>query len=81
MSYIYDNSAPKKPTNLTVNSDLLAKAKHLKLNLSATLEHALLDEVRKVERKEWVKKNRSAINAANRFTEEKGLFSDAYRIL
>ena len=41
MPTTYDTSAPKKPTNLTVNSDLLRIAKALKINVSATLEHAL----------------------------------------
>lgn len=78
---IYDLTAPKKPTNLSINSDLLAKAKHLKLNLSATLEQALEDSVRKLEREHWLKENRSAIQAANRLVEEQGLFADSYKTL
>ncbi|MEA3302272.1 MAG: type II toxin-antitoxin system CcdA family antitoxin, partial [Pseudomonadota bacterium] len=37
MNQAYDDLAPKKPANLSINSSLLAKAKSLKLNLSATL--------------------------------------------
>ena len=33
-----------KPTNLSLNSDLLAEAKRLNINLSATLEKALIEE-------------------------------------
>lgn len=38
----FDAQATKKPTNLRINSDLLAKAKDLKINLSSTLEAALV---------------------------------------
>ena len=31
MSNLYNTNAPKKPTNLTVNSDLLNQAKHMKI--------------------------------------------------
>ena len=34
MSQVYDRSDPKKATNLTINSHLLAQAKLLKNNLS-----------------------------------------------
>jgi antitoxin CcdA len=81
MNLVFDAAAPKRPTNLSVNSDLLAKARHLNLNLSATLEHALADEVRKAERKQWLEINRDAIEEANRLVEEVGLFADSYRIL
>ena len=37
MSTLYNTNAPKKPTNLTVNSDLLSQAKDYKINLSATV--------------------------------------------
>ena len=81
MPLTYDHSAPKKPTNLGINSSLLAKAKHLKLNLSATLESALAEEVRKAERLQWLEENRGAIAESNNLTEESGLFADSYRTL
>lgn len=81
MAQTYDHLAPKKPTNLSINSNLLEKARLLKLNLSATLEAALAEEVRKAERTRWLEKNRKAIEASNKFAEEKGLFSDSYRTI
>ena len=81
MILAYDYSAPKKPTNLSINSDLLAKAKALKLNLSATLEIALAEQVQKAERDNWLKQNQAAIEASNKLVEEHGLFSDFYRTL
>jgi len=46
MHHIYNRNAPKKPTNISINSELLVKARNLKINLSATLEYALEAEVR-----------------------------------
>ncbi len=77
----YNLSAPKRPTNLSINRDLLAKARRLNLNLSATLESALADEVRKAERHQWLKKNKQAMESANRLVEKSGLFADSYRTL
>ena len=54
MREIYDKDAPKKATNLSVNSSLLAQARTLKVNLSATLERALEAEVRLNKRHEWL---------------------------
>ncbi|TAN67805.1 MAG: acetoacetyl-CoA synthase [Methylobacter sp.] len=81
MTHTYNYSAPKKPTNLSINSDLLAKAKDLKLNLSATLEIALAEQVQKAERANWLKQNKAAIEASNKLVEDNGLFSDSYRTL
>ena len=81
MAEIFDQSAPKKPTNLTINSDLLARARRLKLNLSATLERALAEQVQQAERARWLEENRSAIAAANRLVDEDGRFADDYPTL
>lgn len=42
MQPVYDPQAPKKAANLSINADLLGKAKALDINLSATLELALV---------------------------------------
>lgn len=81
MTQVYQRLAPKKPTNVSINSDLLAQAKGLQLNLSATLENALAQEIRKAQRTNWLEENRTAIDAANHLTDENGLFSDSYRTL
>ena len=45
MNQVFDIQAPKKATNIRINSDLLAAAKKLKINLSATLETSLIELV------------------------------------
>ena len=76
---IFDRKASKKPTNVSVNSDLLAKAREQTINLSATLERALESELRKTARENWLKDNKNAIDSLNQLVEQNGLFSDKYR--
>lgn len=79
MQTLYDLNAPKKATNLSLNSDLLIKAKDLKINLSATLEQALKEKLAEQEAQTWAKENKQAIQAYNTFVEEQGCFGDEYR--
>ena len=81
MHNIYNHNAPKKPTNLSINSDLLTKARDLKINLSAALESALEAKVRLSAREKWLKENKKAIASLNELAENNGLFSDSYRDL
>jgi len=79
MRAIYDIDAPKKPTNLTINSDLLRKAKELKLNISSVLESALAEKVRQEKKNEWLRENSESIGLYNKSIEQNGLFSDELR--
>jgi antitoxin CcdA len=75
-----DNPAPtKKPVNITINSDLLTAARHLNINLSATMEAALTDVVKRKQRELWLATNRAAIAAYNERVEADGVFSDSLR--
>ncbi len=80
MSTLYNINAPKKPTNLTVNSDLLTQAKDYKINLSATLESALADALKAKKVDLWKEENKQAIVNYNNTIEELGLFSDEIRM-
>lgn len=79
MNPAFNTHAPKKPTNVSINSDLLAKAKELKINLSATLEAALTELVSARQRNLWKQENKAAIEAYNRLVEEHGTFGDDMR--
>lgn len=79
MRPIYNSQAPKRPANLSVNGDLLSKAKDLGINLSATLEQALADAVVNETRGKWLDENKSAIEAYNQLVEVQGVFSDGNR--
>ncbi|GAA5177175.1 MULTISPECIES: type II toxin-antitoxin system CcdA family antitoxin [Halomonadaceae] len=79
MAELYNTAAPKKAANLSVNSDLLQKTRALNINLSATLERALQEELAKREADQWVEENRAAIKSYNEFVEQHGCFGDKFR--
>jgi antitoxin CcdA len=72
MSLVYDVTAPKKATNISINSDLIQKAKAYKINLSKTLEQELDKLIRKKAEKEWLEENKEAIEVYNKRIENKG---------
>ncbi len=79
MELVFNAQALKKPTNVSINSHLLLKAKQFKINLSATLEAALVEAVNAKQRELWTQENQAAIKAYNQMIESHGLFSDDLR--
>jgi antitoxin CcdA len=79
MDKVYDLQAPKKATNVSINSDLLQKARELKVNLSATLESAIEEKLKVIEAEQWREDNKQSIEKYNDFVEENGLLSDEHR--
>ena len=79
MQVFCDVNAPKKATNLSLNSDLLKKTRALNINLSATLEQALKDKLKSIESEKWEIEDKKAIKAYNNFIDANGCFSDEYR--
>jgi len=74
-----DSLTGKRPANLTINAELLDKARRLKINLSRTLEDRLVQLVREAEAKAWLAANRKAIDAFNTRVERDGVWSDKLR--
>ena len=79
MNLAYNPKAPKKATNLSINSDLLEKAKSYNINLSKSFETYLNELVRQKAEKAWKKENFQAIEAFNERIEKQGVFSDGLR--
>lgn len=75
----YNATAPKKNTNLSINSDLLQQAKEHQINLSQTLEMRLAEMLKEMKRQEWLKENMAAIEEYNQRIETRGVFSDGLR--
>jgi antitoxin CcdA len=75
----YDISAPKKPTNVSINRDLLQQAKEHRINLSQALELRLAELLREQRQQQWLQENQEAVEAYNRRIEANGLFSDGVR--
>lgn len=75
----FDTSAPKKATNLSINSDLLRQAKELHINLSQTVEDCLAGVVREAKQQQWLAENADFIAAYNKRIEKEGLPLEQYR--
>lgn len=76
MQTTYNTRAPKRAANLSINADLLSKAKALDVNLSATLEQALVEILRKKRRDQWVAENKAAMDAYNDHVDKHVVFGD-----
>lgn len=75
----YNSQAKKKSVNLSINSDLIQKARAQKINLSQTLENCLLELLKQKQREHWVLENENAIMEYNKRIEKEGVFSDGLR--
>ena len=76
---IFNPKAPKKSTNLSINSDLLTQAKQNNINLSRALEQRLVEMLLEENRCKWREENKEAIEAYNRRIEVSGVISDNLR--
>jgi antitoxin CcdA len=76
---LFDENARKRPTNLSINSDLLRLARAANLNLSKLLEERLKNKLREIEREKWLQENTEAIDNYNRRVARRGVFSDGLR--
>lgn len=75
----FDPNAPKKATNLSINSDLLRQAKDCRINISQALELRLAELLREEKSRSWKEENQEAIEDYNRRIEAHGTFSDGLR--
>ena len=66
-------TAPRKPTNLSLSEPLLERAKQLKINLSQAAEEGIAASVAARSRELWLEENREAIESSNEFVEQHGL--------
>ena len=74
-----DRMAAMRAIKVSIRSDLLDVAREAGVNLSATLERALTEELAAARRARWSEENREAIAAYNEYVEEHGVFSDGIR--
>ena len=83
MKSVYDRDARKRPVNLTLNEDLVSRAKGITDNLSGVVESLLADYVAH-ELGERVAKSKAVaatVAAWNEFADEHGSFSDEHSTL
>lgn len=72
-------SSDRKAVNVTVAAHLVEAARAANLNLSATLEQALVDALRRERRERWLAENASGVTAYNEQVREHGAFADTLR--
>lgn len=75
----FDAAAPKRPTNVSLNQDLVRAAKAYGLNVSRIAEAALVEAVRARARQDWLASNAEALEAYNEKVGGRGVFSDRHR--
>ena len=69
----------KCATNVSIRRDLLEAARASKINLSATLERALIEVLKRERGQQWRDENREAIASYNEHVLKHGVFSDDSR--
>jgi antitoxin CcdA len=69
----------KTPTNLSLRSDLVRRARRLDLNLSELVDEALEQVLIRAESKTWLDENRRAIDEYNALVAKRGVFGDGRR--
>ena len=83
MKAVYDVDAPKRPVNLSLNEDLVARARHLSGNMSAEVESLLADFVLRQTQLRQAEVGRLKRSAAawSAFADRHGAFADEFSTL
>lgn len=72
-------TAPRKPTNLTLDPMLLTEARAFGVNLSQAAESGLRRAVAAAKAEAWQRENATALTSSNAWTDAQGLPLDQYR--
>ncbi len=64
---------PRKPTNLSLDSELLKEAKSLGINVSRSAEAGIAAAVKRHKQEQWLKENADALASSNAYVEANGL--------
>jgi antitoxin CcdA len=63
----------RKPTNLSLDGDLLDEARALQVNLSRAAERGIREEVRRARTEVWQAENAEALRSSNALVDRSGL--------
>jgi antitoxin CcdA len=74
-----DRTAFRRPTNVTLDGQLVASAKELGINVSRACEQGLSDAVSAERIRRWQEENREATEAYNEYITTYGLPLERYR--
>ncbi|MCZ4291529.1 type II toxin-antitoxin system CcdA family antitoxin [Hoeflea alexandrii] len=74
-----NQTAPRKPTNLTLDPSLLTEARSFGVNLSQAAEAGLRRAVAEAKAQAWQRENVAALASSNEWVETHGLPLEKYR--
>jgi antitoxin CcdA len=66
-------TGPRKPTNISLASDIIEEARELNINVSRACERGLVEAIGEARRRLWLKENEAALASSNAFVEANGL--------
>lgn len=70
----------RKPTNISLDPDLLTEARALQINLSRAAEDGVRRAVAQVRADQWLRDNAQAVQSSNRYVEDHGLPLGPFRL-
>lgn len=73
------SSLVKKPTNLSLDQNLISEARELGINISQAAEGGLKEAVSKAKSEQWKRENAEALKSSNEWIEKNGLPLEKYR--
>jgi antitoxin CcdA len=72
-------ASSRKPTNISLDTDLVRDARSLGVNLSRACEEGLVARIAQERARRWQVDNAEAIASSNAYVEREGLPLDQYR--
>lgn len=72
-------SAPKKPTNLSLDQGLLREARSFGVNLSQAAEVGVRQAVQEAKAAAWKRENAKALESSNEWVDQHGLPLEKFR--
>jgi antitoxin CcdA len=79
--HLYDPQASKRPVNVSLNSDLVARARAEGLNVSALAEEALAAALSRIAQEKFEAEIAQACRAHEQYLAEYGSLGDAVRAI
>ena len=73
-------STTRRPTNLSIDAELLTIAKEVGVNISRSAEVGIQQAVKQKQRDLWLQENKEALFSSNAFVEENGLPLEKFRL-
>jgi len=81
MQLSYNTNAPRRPVNLTANSDLVNMVRSENGNLSRLFEQTMVTFLADRELARWKEENRASFDSYNRMIAERGSLSEDLGLL